>query len=188
MKKQDTSAEWTTLDFLARDIEVGIKGFSSAAYALARREAKTSFIFEMQAPNENYDAERTEQARKIANQEDLPEKLAILAGLVNVFESTNQPFELAQQLFSIDVYKFLMQACPANESSTGNASTDFSIRVAHYANARPIAQTAVMLDLLAMIDLDLPARSFMVWWDQPIMAMQTGNSRLRERLIRAITP
>jgi hypothetical protein len=78
-------------------------------------------------------------------------------------------------------------SAPANNSFTGNASTDFGIKVAHYANAKPIAQTVVMLDLLAMVDIDQPTRIFMEWWDQPVMAVQAGNSRIRDRLIRAMT-
>jgi hypothetical protein len=187
MEKQDRAAEWAELDVLVRDIELGVKGFSSAAYAQAKKEAKTSFIFEMPAPDESYDAERSEQACEIAKQEGLSEKFASLAGLVGVFESTNQPLELAQQFFGVDVCDFLRQACPPGNSFTGNASTDFGIKVAHYANAKPIAQTVVMLDLLAMVDIDQPTRIFMEWWDQPVMAMQAGNSRIRDRLIRAMT-
>jgi hypothetical protein len=44
-----------------------------------------------------------------------------------------------------------------------------------------------MLDLLAMVDIDQPTRIFMEWWDQPVMAVQAGNSRIRDRLIRAMT-
>jgi hypothetical protein len=69
MEKQDRAAEWAELDVLVRDIEVGIRGFSSAAYAQAKKEAKTSFMFEMQAPDESYDAERSEQACKIAKEQ-----------------------------------------------------------------------------------------------------------------------
>ncbi|WP_301584990.1 hypothetical protein [Halomonas alkaliantarctica] len=144
-------------------------------------------MFEMPAPDERYDAVRVEQARALAVEEGLPVEMGTLAGLVCVFESTNQPFDLAKHCFGDKGFYFLQQACPANDSSTGNEYTDFSIKVAHYAKASPLAQTAIMLDLLAMIVIDSPGREFMEWWDQPVMAMQEGDARVHERLILAMT-
>lgn len=187
METSGKQAEWVELNVLVNDIAAGIESFSSIAYGLANNDAKTGCMFEMPAPDERYDAVRGEQARALAVQEGLPVEMGTLAGLVCVFESTNQPFDLAKHCLGDKVFYFLQQACPANDSSTGNEYTDFSIKVAHYAEASPLAQTAVMLDLLAMVVIDSPGRAFMEWWDQPVMAMQAGDARVRERLIRAMT-
>ena len=187
MKTSGKQAERVELNMLVSDIAVGIESFSRIAYALAKKDAKTGFMFEMAAPDERYDAVRGEQARAFAVQEGLPVEMGTLAGLVCAFESTHQPFDLAKHCFGDKVFCFLQQACPANESSTGNEYNDFSIKVAHYAKASSLAQTAVMLDLLAMVVIDSPGRAFMEWWDQPVMAMQAGDARIRERLILALT-
>lgn len=179
--------EWVELNMLVSDIAAGIESFSSKAYPLAKKNAKTGYMFEMPAPDERYDAVRGEQARVLAVQEGLPVGMGTLAGLVCVFESTNQPYDLAKHCLGDKVFYFLQQACPANDSSTGNEYTDFSIKVAHYAKASPLAQTAVMLDLLAMVAIDSPGREFMEWWDQPVLAMKLGDSKVRERLVRAVT-
>mgnify|MGYP003677258013 CR=1 FL=1 len=187
MEVSGKQAERAELNVLVSDIAAGRESFSCIAYALAKKDAKTGYMFEMPAPHERYDAVRGEQARALAVQEGLPVGMGTLAGLVCVFESTNQPFDLAKHCLGDKVFYFLQQACPANDSSTGNEYTDFSIKVAHYAKASPLAQTAVMLDLLAMIVIDSPGREFMEWWDQPVMAMQEGDARVRERLILAMT-
>ncbi|UXZ55630.1 hypothetical protein LOS15_06280 [Halomonas sp. 7T] len=187
MKIWGKQAERIELNVLVSDIAAGTESFNSIAYALAKIEAKSGFMFEMTPPDERYDSERGNKAGEIAAQEDLPAGLGALAGLICLFESTGQNFELAKQSFGTDVYDFLRQASPGSDIYTGNDSTDFAIKVSHYAKASPLAQTAIMLDLLAMVEIDRPHRLFMEWWDQPVMAMQAGDLRIRKRLIRAMS-
>jgi len=181
-------ADVANMNALVRDITAGWPAFKSAAYSRAREYAQTGSIFEMPAPDERYDTERGELARELAVQEGLPYGMGTLAGLLCVFESCDQPFGLAQQHLGEKALHFLQQACPSHDKTTGDEFKDFSVKVAHYAQASPLAQTAVILDLLAMVYIDKPDRIFMAWWDQPVIAMQAGDSKIRERLISALIP
>lgn len=131
METSGKQAEWVELNMLVNDIAARIESFSGIAYGLAKKDAKTGCMFEMPAPDERYDAVRGEQARAFAVQEGLPVGMGTLAGLVCVFESSYQPFDLAKHYLDDKVFYFLQQACPASDSSTGNEYTDFSIKVSH---------------------------------------------------------
>ncbi|MGP9507988.1 MULTISPECIES: hypothetical protein [Halomonas] len=119
MKTWGKQAKFSELNVLSSDIAIGIECFSNVAYSLAKKNAETGCMFEMSAPNKQYDLMRGEQAHALAIQEDLPVEIGKLAGLVCIFESTNQPFELAKHYLGNNVFDFLQQACPANSNSTG---------------------------------------------------------------------
>jgi hypothetical protein len=176
-------ADVANMNSLVSDITAGWPAFKKAAYSQASEFARTGFIFEISPPDERYDVERGEKARDLAVEEGLPNELGALAGLVCAFESCNQPFDLAQLYLGSKVFYFLQQACPSNDDTTGDYFNDFSVKVAHYAQASSLAQTVVMLDLLAMVCIDQPDRMFMAWWDQPVIAMQAADSRIRDRLL-----
>lgn len=187
METSSKHAEWFELRLLVTDISAGVEGFKSAAYAQAKTEALTGSMFEMPTPDKRYDTERGEKACDIAIQEGLPAGMGTLANLVGTFESTNQPFDLAHHYLGDKVVHFLQEACPPNDATTGDESIDFRVKVAHHAKASALAQTAVMLDLLAMVAIHSPGRAFMEWWDQPVSAMQAGDPIIRARLISLMT-
>lgn len=186
MEKTGKQAGISELDQLVSDIAAGIEGFNSMAYALAEKKAHTDFMFEMPEPDKRYDTERGRQAGEIAVQESLPREMGTLAGLICAFESTNQPFDLAQHFLGDKVFCFLKEVFPENDQFTDDELSDFNMKVSHYGNACPLAQTAIMLDLLAMVTIDHPERTFMEWWDQPVIAMKAGNAQVRSRLIKAM--